>query len=137
LVSFGFISLLIFITVSDIIITVNVIREDSMRDNVKGGALTEVTFFILLALYEPKHGYSIMQFVENETQGRLNLGAGSLYGAINTLQEKGWICPVSDGTERKKEYLITATGKEIAEAELIRLKKLIKTASRIIGGSES
>lgn len=108
-----------------------------MRDNVKGGALTEVTFFILLALYEPKHGYSIMQFVENETQGRLNLGAGSLYGAINTLQEKGWIRPVSDGTERKKEYLITATGKEIAEAELIRLNKLIKTASRIIGGSES
>jgi DNA-binding PadR family transcriptional regulator len=108
-----------------------------MRDNVKGGALTEVTFFILLALYEPKHGYSIMQFVENETQGRLNLGAGSLYGAINTLQEKGWIRPVNDGTERKKEYLITATGKEIAEAELIRLNKLTKTASRIIGGFES
>jgi len=107
-----------------------------MRDNVKGGALTEVTFFILLALYEPKHGYGIMQFVENETQGRLNLGAGSLYGAINTLQEKGWIRPVNDGSERKKEYMITETGKEIAKTELIRLNKLTITASRIIGGCE-
>ena len=33
-----------------------------MRDNVKGGALTEVTFYILLSLYQPKHGYAVMQF---------------------------------------------------------------------------
>lgn len=105
-----------------------------MKDNVKGGALTEVTFFILLSLYEPKHGYGIMQFVENETQGRLILGAGSLYGAINNLHEKGWIYPVNEGSERKKEYIISETGKEIAEAELKRLNKLIETASRIIGG---
>ena len=53
-----------------------------MRDNVKGGALTEVTFFILLSLYKPKHGYAIMQFIEEKTGGRLSLGAGTLYGAI-------------------------------------------------------
>ena len=52
-----------------------------MKDNVKGGALTEVTFFILLSLYTPKHGYAIMQFIEEKTGGRLVLGAGSLYGA--------------------------------------------------------
>jgi DNA-binding PadR family transcriptional regulator len=129
---------LTFITVSDIVITVNVIVEVEMRDNVKGGALTEVTFFILLALHEPKHGYSIMQFVEKETEGRLNLGAGSLYGAINSLQEKGWIRAITedDGTARKKEYIITESGKEIAKAELIRLKKLSITASRIIGGED-
>ncbi|SHO51591.1 PadR family transcriptional regulator [Anaerocolumna xylanovorans] len=105
-----------------------------MRDNTKGGALTEVTFFILLALYEARHGYGIMQFVEKETQGRLNIGAGSLYGALNVLLEKGWICHADAGTGRKKEYLITETGKKIAEAELIRLKSLTVTASRIIGG---
>ena len=48
-----------------------------MRDNTKGGALTEVTFFILLSLYTPKLGYAIMQFIENETKGRLLLGAGT------------------------------------------------------------
>ena len=64
-----------------------------MRDNAKGGALTEVTFFILLALHQPRHGYAVMQFVEERTGGRLVLGAGTLYGALNALQEKGWIAP--------------------------------------------
>lgn len=40
-----------------------------MRDNAKGGALTEVTFFILLSLYTPKHGYAVMQFIEDNTKG--------------------------------------------------------------------
>ena len=39
-----------------------------MRDNAKGGALTEVTFFILLSLYTPKHGYAVMQFIEDNTK---------------------------------------------------------------------
>ena len=56
-----------------------------MRDNVKGGALTEVTFYILLSLYTPKHGYAVMQFIEEKTGGRLSLGAGTLYGALNSL----------------------------------------------------
>lgn len=61
-----------------------------MRDNAKGGALTEVTFYILLSLYAPKHGYAVMQFVEEKTGGRLSLGAGTLYGALNSLQDKKW-----------------------------------------------
>lgn len=105
-----------------------------MRDNAKSGALTEVTFFILLALYTPNHGYGIMQFVEEKTQGRLILGAGSLYGAIKTLQERNWIMPVDDGRGRKKEYIITKIGKEIAEVELKRLKDLSSIAEEIIEG---
>jgi len=105
-----------------------------MRDNVKGGALTEVTFFILLALYTPKHGYAIMQFISDSTGGRLSLGAGTLYGAINSLLEKEWIEPHGDADGRKKEYVITSKGKEVAEAELKRLKDLTEIASGIIGG---
>ena len=60
-----------------------------MRDNVKSGALTEVTFYILLSLYSPKHGYAVMQFIEEKTGGRLSLGAGTLYGALNSMLEKG------------------------------------------------
>lgn len=108
-----------------------------MRDNVKGGALTEVTFYILLSLYTPKHGYAVMQFIEEKTNGRLSLGAGTLYGALNSLQEKGWILPCGDSGGRKKEYIITPQGKEIAKAELARLKVLIKTANDIIGGGSA
>ena len=106
-----------------------------MRDNAKSGALTEVTFYILLSLYTPKHGYAVMQFVEEKTGGRLSLGAGTLYGALNSLQDKKWIEPYGDSEGRKKEYHITAQGKEIAEKELARLNELVSIASEIIGGA--
>lgn len=108
-----------------------------MRDSIKGGALTEVTFYILLSLYTPKHGYAIMQFIEEKTSGRLLLGAGTLYGALNILQEKGWIAPSGKNESRKKEYLITPIGKEIAENELNRLVELVGTAKEIMGGELS
>ena len=50
-----------------------------MRDNAKGGALTEVTFYILLSLYTPKHGYAVMQFIEEKTYGRLCPRTQALY----------------------------------------------------------
>lgn len=108
-----------------------------IRDNVKGGALTETTFLILLALYSPKHGYGIMQFIERETKGRVVLGAGTLYGALNTLLEKKWIASFGDETgSRKKEYVITEAGKEKAEQELKRLAEILKLASTIIEGEK-
>lgn len=105
-----------------------------MKDHVKGGALTEVTFHILLALYTPRHGYAVMQFIEERTGGRLSLGAGTLYGALNTLEQKGWIARQGDREGRKKEYLITPLGREIAEKELARLQDLTQTAARIMEG---
>ena len=55
------------------------------------GALTEAVFYILLSLLEPMHGYGIMQNVNALSRGRVTLGAGTLYGALGTLLEKGWI----------------------------------------------
>jgi len=103
-----------------------------MRDNIKGGALTEVTFFILLSLYKPKHGYAIMQFIEDETHGRLILGAGSLYGAINSLLAKKWIEPYGINTTRKKEYVITSLGKKITRQEIKRIDEILKIADKIV-----
>lgn len=105
----------------------------TIRDNIKGGALTETTFLVLLAAYEPRHGYGIMQFIENQTNGRVVLGAGTLYGAINALVKKKWIAPFDDdGNSKKKEYLITNLGKEIASAEINRLKEITRLAISII-----
>ena len=107
-----------------------------MRDHVNGGALTEVTFYILLSLYQPRHGYSVMQYIEEKTNGRLTLGAGTLYGALNTLCEKGWITVYGDEGGRKKEFLITPLGKQIARKELSRLKEITCFASAIIEEKE-
>lgn len=105
-----------------------------MKDNIKGGALTEVTYFILLALYTPKHGYAVMQFIEEKTSGRLILGAGTLYGAINTLVKKEWIRAIGDSQDRKKEYIITETGKEVISKELKRIQTLLQIGREISGG---
>lgn len=105
-----------------------------MRDSARGGALTEVTFYILLALHQPRHGYAVMQFIEEKTGGRLALGAGTLYGALNTLQEKGWIAPWGADGGRKKEFAVTDLGRAAAARELVRLKELAGTAEEIMGG---
>ena len=99
------------------------------------GALTEAVFYILLALYTPMHGYRIMQTVRELSHGRVDLGAGTLYGALNTLLEKNWIVPIAgEQDSRKKEYMITALGKAVAQAEVTRLDELLQTGKRIVGG---
>lgn len=106
-----------------------------MPESQDRGALTEAVFYILLALHTPMHGYGIMQFVKEISNERVNLGAGTLYGAINTLLEKVWIKAlpgVSDS--RKKEYEITPLGKQIVLDELKRLQELIDNGKRIAGG---
>lgn len=57
-------------------------------------ALTETTYYILLSLYHPRHGYGIMQETQQLSGGRVRLAAGTLYGALNALCEKGWISPL-------------------------------------------
>ena len=59
-------------------------------------ALTEAVFYILLSLDAPLHGYGIMQNVERLSGGRVRLAAGTLYGALTTLTERGWIEAVGE-----------------------------------------
>lgn len=97
-------------------------------------ALTEAVYYILLSLYTPLHGYGIMQKAEALSGGRVVLAAGTLYGALNTLLDKGWICGTARGdTGRKKEYIITSAGKDVAGRELRRLKELVFNGDMIIG----
>lgn len=86
-------------------------------------ALTEAVYYILLALDQPLHGYGIMQKVEAWSGGRLRLAPGTLYGALTTLQEKGWICPAG-GSGRKKCYELTPAGRQAVRTELARLREL-------------
>lgn len=100
-------------------------------------ALTEAVYYILLSLMEPMHGYGIMQNVEELSAGRVKLAAGTLYGALNTLLEKGWIIALPGSqNSRKKEYLITETGKQMVKAEIFRLQELIDNGTRIMKESD-
>lgn len=96
----------------------------------KDSPLTEAVYYILLAVRKPNHGYGIIQEVEQLTNGRVVLGAGTLYGALQTLQKKKWIDIYSVDTEsrKKKEYRITDLGKEVFETERMRLEELLCNA---------
>ncbi|MGN7356385.1 PadR family transcriptional regulator [Paenibacillus sp. SAF-054] len=98
--------------------------------------LTEAFYYILIALYKsPSHGYGIMQDAEHMSGGRVRIGAGTLYTALNTLQNKGLIEPHAgpQGTDtRRKMYAITLLGRQVAQAEIIRLEELSKVGRRMI-----
>ena len=97
--------------------------------------LTEATFFILLSLApEPKHGYAIMKDVLAMSDSRINLSAGTLYGALKRLLEEKWIerlevDSTSDDTGHpRKAYTLTDLGKRVLNAEVLRLRSLVKVA---------
>ena len=106
-----------------------------MPESTERGALTEAVYYILLSLHTPMHGYGIMQFVKEISNGRVNLGPGTLYGAINTMLTKAWIKALADSSDsRKKEYIITEEGREIVLEEIKRLEELTSNGKRIVEG---
>lgn len=95
--------------------------------------LTEAVYYILLSLKKPMHGYGIMQNVEKLSGGRLHLAAGTLYGAISSMLEKGWIVAVTEtGDSRKKEYRMTDAGLQVLKDELERLQELVKNGMTVL-----
>ncbi len=99
-------------------------------------ALTEGVYYILISLYTPLHGYGIMLNVDELTQGRVRLSPGTLYGALRTLLERGWIDVYShDKDSGKKEYVVTDAGKEAVSDEIHRLKELLTNGENIQGGA--
>ena len=102
-----------------------------MTDNKETIALTKAVYYILLSLYEPLHGYGIMQNVANLSNGRVNLAAETLYGALSTMLEKGWIKALpGEANSRRKEYEITESGKTTVKCEIKRLKELLENGEK-------
>ena len=103
-----------------------------MGRSANSGALTESVFYILLRLHRPAHGYALMKDIAQMTDDRVKLGAGSLYGALDTLQKKGWIKALDEHPQdRRIEYMITDTGKQFYEKELVRLEELLQNAAKM------
>ena len=100
------------IIISATVITTTVLnKKELISTAIPTAALTEAVYYILLSLIQPLHGYGIMQNVEMLSGGRVRLAAGTLYGAINTMLEKGWIRALrGEKDSRKKEYVITDWG---------------------------
>lgn len=97
--------------------------------------LTPVVLNILLALVdEARHGYGIMLEVREQTEGKVQLGPGTLYGAIRRLKEGGVIEEVEErldldvDDERRRYYQLTGFGSKVLSAEFERLDSLLRAA---------
>jgi DNA-binding PadR family transcriptional regulator len=89
-------------------------------------------FHILLALADrERHGYSITKEVEEETEGAVRLGPGTLYRMLKQLLDDGWIVEVERADEtdpRRRYYRLTPRGRRVAQAEAARLANLVRLA---------
>ena len=94
--------------------------------------LTETVYYILLALYEPAHGYIIMQRVEELSGGQVRLAAGTLYGAVENLLGKGLIVSIPSDDVRRKVYAISQAGKEVLYADYQRMAHMRGVTDQIL-----
>lgn len=94
--------------------------------------LTEAAYYVLISLNKPRHGYGIMQHVTEITNGRIKIGAGTMYGNLSRMEKEGLINSVVE-EERKKIYEISEKGKIIIELELERLEELLNHGKNEMG----
>lgn len=96
--------------------------------------LTHVAYHILLSLSgASRHGYGIIKHVADQTEGALEIEAGTLYGAIKRLRDDGWIAEAEGPDEadaRRRYYTLTPLGRRVLRAESERLADMVALARR-------
>ncbi|MFC7679649.1 PadR family transcriptional regulator [Paenibacillus sp. GCM10028914] len=90
--------------------------------------LTDSMFYIMAALTKPRHGYSIMNLIEETTKGAITIGPASMYTIIKKLLREEWIYLYDGSDSRRKTYLLTEKGREILEEDVKLRKTLIQLA---------
>ncbi len=93
--------------------------------------LSESTYYIMLSLVEPLHGYGVMQKVEIISEGKVTIGPGTLYGAFSTLEKEGLISMVKE-EERRKSYTLTSKGRQALAEQVQRLAIMSKNGQAIL-----
>jgi DNA-binding PadR family transcriptional regulator len=94
--------------------------------------MTEAMYYVLLALMNPSHGYKLMREISEVSQGRVNMGPGTLYGVLTRMQKDGFICLETDNG-RRKVYRITPEGKEALRIEYARLQTMVRDGESLRG----
>lgn len=98
--------------------------------------MSEANMLLLLFLTQPRHGYAIMQMVQEETNGRVVLSSSTVYTILYKMEQDGLIEVVSE-VDRRKVYRITSLGREVLEAEMARLNALLRLAVKVTEKADS
>lgn len=98
--------------------------------------LTETTYYILLSLLDPAHGYVMMQKVEELSNHTVKIAAGTMYGAIENLLKNQLIESVASSDKRRKTYIITEKGKRVLQLDCERMKHMTRVTASLLGNKE-
>jgi DNA-binding PadR family transcriptional regulator len=119
-------------------------RAPLLSESEKIQPLTPAVFHILLALADrERHGYAIMQEIFRNTNGQIEMGAGTLYGTIKRLLEAGLIAEAGErpdpqaADERRRYYRLTPSGRRLLNTEVSRMDNLVQLARAKQPGSQS
>ncbi|WP_226578258.1 PadR family transcriptional regulator [Halobacillus litoralis] len=102
------------------------------NDSLETGELTDTSFYILLSLVEARHGYLIMQNIEELTEGGFSIGPASMYTTIKKLLSAGLIELYGDGKGKRKTYIATNTGLHLLEKDIQRRERMIVHAKQVL-----
>ena len=93
--------------------------------------MSETMFYILSSLTKERHGYGIRLHVQELTNGRIMLGAGTIYQTLSKLESEKLIVPTEE-VDRKKKYIITDIGREVLTHEAVRISNLFVVAKEFL-----
>ena len=93
--------------------------------------LTEQMFYILLCLHEECRGMDILEMVRTLTNGRVNIGSGTLYDLLEQFLKEGAIEEPRAGA-RRRSYILTEKGRQMLDKEYGRLLGQVADYDRIL-----
>jgi DNA-binding PadR family transcriptional regulator len=91
----------------------------------------DVFHILMLLLDGPRHGYVIMQDIEESSGGEVRLLPGALYRHLERMLDDGMIeerMPDGSSDARRRVYRVTPFGREVARAEALRLERVLERA---------
>jgi PadR family transcriptional regulator len=107
-------------------------KQSKDRDMVQG----TLDMLVLKALsLEPMHGWGITHRIEQITQNVLQVNPGSLYPALERLQDRGWISAewgTTDAGRKAKYYKLTAAGRRNLGEETASWRRMVAAVDAVL-----
>ncbi len=87
---------------------------------------------------EPMHGWGVSQRIEQLSRGLLDVNQGSLYPALQRLEQKGWIeseWRTTENNRNAKYYRLTTAGRRAVGTETVSWRRYVEAVELILGGA--
>ena len=107
-------------------------ERDGEAQPYETGELSDSIFLILLATFEPVHGYRIMHDIESSTRGAVKVGPATMYTTLKKLKAAGWIVEIAEEGGRIL-YAATDEGRKVLRRDFARRKRLVSVAEERLG----